>query len=119
MWGGVCACAQGDTGLILAAFKGNIKIVKLLLSVGADPSVRGEEGKTAAEWARAKGHEAVATLIESFGRHTLGALCVCSYCVCVCVRVCMFPTLLPASHDPVVLSLAFCFYRCIYIGIHS
>ena len=113
VWGGVCACAQGDTGLIMAAFQGHIKIVQLLLSVGADPSVRGDQGKTAAEWARAQGHEAVATLIETFGRHALGALCVRT------VFVCVFPTLLSASHHPALLSLALFVYRCMYIYIPS
>jgi uncharacterized protein len=43
-------------------------IVELLLAAGADPSVRNENGRTAADWARRRGMTAVAERLEAAAR---------------------------------------------------
>ena len=43
------------TPLMNAAAQGSTKICKMLLALGADPSLKNEDGKTALDWARKKG----------------------------------------------------------------
>jgi len=52
------------TSLILAARDGNTEIVKLLIGKGADLSLKTEDGKTALDLAREKGHTDVIELLE-------------------------------------------------------
>jgi FOG: Ankyrin repeat len=54
----------GFTPLMEAAFNGQVDMVQILLDHGADPQLRDEEGRTAADHARARGH---ASLAESLG----------------------------------------------------
>lgn len=51
---------QGATALMSAAANGSTEFVDLLLAAGADPKVRMADGKSAADFARARGHEAIA-----------------------------------------------------------
>jgi len=51
--------------LFLAARRGNEAIVKLLLDHGADPALKDLAGKTAADYAREEGHDAVAFLLKT------------------------------------------------------
>jgi ankyrin repeat protein len=55
----------GVTPLILAAFHNELQCVEVLLEVGADIALRGDEDKTALERARERGHAEVAALLES------------------------------------------------------
>ena len=52
------------TALMFAASNGNKKAVKLLLAKGADRTLKHWKGKTAADMARAAGHEEIALLLE-------------------------------------------------------
>jgi hypothetical protein len=54
----------GVTPLIMAAGMGETEAVRFLLARGADPSLRDEEGKTAAMRAREYGFKALATFLE-------------------------------------------------------
>ena len=42
-----------------------MQIVELLISAGADPSAKGTDGRTAADWARRRGMRDVAARLES------------------------------------------------------
>jgi uncharacterized protein len=55
---------SGFTPLMEAAFNGQVEMVDVLLEHGADRHLRDEEGRTAADHARARGH---VTLIERLG----------------------------------------------------
>jgi uncharacterized protein len=55
---------SGFTPLMEAAFNGQVDMVQILLDHGADARLRDEEGRTAADHARARGH---VTLIERLG----------------------------------------------------
>jgi ankyrin repeat protein len=55
----------GFTPLMEAAFNGQLDMVETLLSHGADPSLRDEEGRTAADHARARGHAPAAERLGS------------------------------------------------------
>lgn len=52
----------GWTALIWAAKQGHADTVRVLLEAGADPSLPGFDGRTAADRARAEGHAAVMAL---------------------------------------------------------
>ena len=54
---------QGVTPLMLAATKGNLEIVKLLLAKGADITKTSKEGKTALNYAMANGHIKITTIL--------------------------------------------------------
>ena len=53
------------TPLMVAAGKGRVEEVKLLLSLGADLSAAAKNGHTAADWAETYGHDAVFLLLNS------------------------------------------------------
>jgi len=53
------------TPLIMAAIDGQVRVVEVLLRRGARRDARDRNGRTAAEWARADGHAAVADLLEA------------------------------------------------------
>ena len=50
----------GDTPLIYAAKYNHMDTVRALVEAGCDITIRGEKNKTAAEWAKQKGHPAIA-----------------------------------------------------------
>jgi len=54
----------GTTALMSAAANGSMEFVQMLLAAGADPKLKMTDGKTAADFARARGHEAVAKRLE-------------------------------------------------------
>jgi len=54
---------SGETPLMSASKKGSTDVVKLLLSHGADVNARTKAGKTAIDYARQKGHQAVVKLL--------------------------------------------------------
>jgi 8-oxo-dGTP pyrophosphatase MutT (NUDIX family) len=65
--GEVNASAGGDfTPLHLAAGRGELPLVTRLLLRGAEPSTRTAEGRTAADLARAAGHEPTARFLETW-----------------------------------------------------
>jgi ankyrin repeat protein len=67
----VNAKGAGDfTPLHNAAFAGKTKIARLLLERGADSSAR-SSGKTPADFAREKGHQNLASMIEKFERERI------------------------------------------------
>ena len=55
----------GATPLNIACFRGHADVVKLMLEHGADPTARDGQGRTPAEYARERGHAAVAEQLES------------------------------------------------------
>ncbi len=54
----------GGTPLHTAAFVGDPDVVRMLLERGADPSLRTDDGKTAIDVARERGHAGIARLLE-------------------------------------------------------
>jgi ankyrin repeat protein len=54
----------GGTPLHSAAFTGDAEVVRTLLDRGADPTLRTDDGKTAIDIARERGHAAVAEMLE-------------------------------------------------------
>jgi ankyrin repeat protein len=56
---------RGDTPLALAAVNNFPELVKLLLELGANPSLRLRSGKTAADYARERGSHEMAALLDS------------------------------------------------------
>jgi ankyrin repeat protein len=60
---------NGDfTPLQARAQRGDEAMVRLLLEKGADPLLRSDDGRTAADVARAQGHAEVAALLERWRR---------------------------------------------------
>lgn len=57
--------STGMTALMVAAGKGRVEDVKLLLSLGADSSAAAKNGHTAADWAETYGHKTVSLLLNS------------------------------------------------------
>jgi uncharacterized protein len=55
---------RGDTPLALAAVNNAPELVKLLLELGANPSLRLRSGKTAADYARERGSHEMAALLD-------------------------------------------------------
>ena len=71
--------------MILAAYNNKCFVVQYLLRAGVDKTVRGQGGKTAADKARAQGHDALADCIDAFGTEHWQVVYVCVYvCACVC-----------------------------------
>lgn len=59
------AVMAGDcTPLVYCAATGRTELVKLLLAFGADPARRDPEGRVAADYARARGHQAIVDLMD-------------------------------------------------------
>ncbi len=56
---------EGFTALMTAAAEGQLKVVGLLLTYGADPSLKDKDGDTAESFAREKGHTAVVEMLEN------------------------------------------------------
>ena len=52
------------TPLILAAAEGRTKICEMLLALGADPSLKNKDGKTALDWARQRNKPECAALLQ-------------------------------------------------------
>ncbi|MFZ5625507.1 MAG: ankyrin repeat domain-containing protein [Gemmatimonadota bacterium] len=57
--------AAGYTPLMLAASRGDGALVELLMGMGADPGVRSDDGKTAADYAGEHGHAEVAARLRA------------------------------------------------------
>ena len=55
----------GDTALIRAADVGHAAVVKVLLELGASPTAHGQEGKSAVEVARLRGHDEIVEILEA------------------------------------------------------
>lgn len=55
---------EGFTALMTAAAEGQLEIVGLLLAYGANPEHKDKDGDTAESFARAKGHEITADLLQ-------------------------------------------------------
>ena len=47
-----------------AAANGSTKICEMLLALGADPSLKNKDGKTALDWARARNKPECAALLQ-------------------------------------------------------
>jgi ankyrin repeat protein len=56
---------QGATALMSAAANGSREFIDFLLAKGADPKIRMSDGKSAADFARARGHEAIAKSLST------------------------------------------------------
>ena len=56
---------SGFTPLMEAAFNGQVDMVEILVDHGADRHLRDEEGRTAADHARARGHDSLAERLGS------------------------------------------------------
>jgi len=56
---------EGFTALMTAAAEGQEKVVRVLLSHGADPSLKDKDGDTAESFALQKGHPVVAELLKN------------------------------------------------------
>jgi hypothetical protein len=55
---------DGRTALMLAAGRGDVAVIRLLIDRGADPQRLDREGLNAADWARRSGHPEVLPLLE-------------------------------------------------------
>eukprot|EP00808_Paulinella_micropora_P024421 g36705.t1 len=61
---------RGNTALTLAAYNGHTATAEVLLAAGANIGHKCEEGKTALEWAREKGHHETAKMLEEAAKMT-------------------------------------------------
>ncbi len=59
------AGAEGLTPLILAAAEARVEVVQILLRAGASVAARDDWGRSASDYAIARGHPAVARLLQS------------------------------------------------------
>jgi len=50
--------------LMQAAYKGDVRLVKLFLEYGADPNLKDQQGKTALDMAKKKNHQEVIDLLQ-------------------------------------------------------
>lgn len=64
--------AGGIRPLHQASAAGRLDLVRLLLDAGADPTQRCDRGKTAADYAREKGHPAVVAVLEAWSADQRG-----------------------------------------------
>jgi ankyrin repeat protein len=55
---------HGDTALILASRSGHSEAVKVLVDAGASKAIRNREGVAAADAARMRGFDGIASLLE-------------------------------------------------------
>ncbi|CAI8050345.1 Ankyrin repeat domain-containing protein 29 [Geodia barretti] len=60
----------GETALIIASFKGDVKIVCLLLEAGEDLNITDKNGRTPLFWASSRGHIAVVKILLENGADT-------------------------------------------------
>lgn len=60
----------GDTALIVASICGHLEAARLLLSVGADPNIMGEDGMVAAQYAYQQGNLGMLDLLQEYGAET-------------------------------------------------
>lgn len=56
---------RGFRALHAAAENGDVETARLLLAAGADPEAKSDEGKDAAAFARARGHQVILDLLDS------------------------------------------------------
>ena len=56
----------GNTPLIYAARNNKMDTVRALVEAGCDITIRGDKNKTAAEWAKQRGHHAIAEYLTCF-----------------------------------------------------
>ena len=56
---------NGDTPLIIAAYCNHMTTVRALAESGADTTIRGDENKTAAEWAKQNGFDPIAEYLDT------------------------------------------------------
>ena len=56
---------ERDTPLIWAAYNNKMDTVRALVEAGCDITIRGEKNKTAAEWAKRRGHSAIAEYLTN------------------------------------------------------
>ena len=61
------ASLGGSTALMVAAFRGNVPVVRRLLRAGADPALRNAGGETPLELALREDHREVAALLAAAG----------------------------------------------------
>ena len=61
---------EGDSCLHIAALRGDLRAVRLLLDHGLDPNMRGDMGNTPLHYAAQKGHEQVVTTLMQSGAST-------------------------------------------------
>jgi len=59
---------NGNSSLMLAAFRGHVDVCRLLLDAGADPAMRGREGEDALALASRNGRSEVVVLLREFLR---------------------------------------------------
>ena len=58
----------GETPLMNAAMNGDVVIARALLAAGAKREIRGDDGRTALDWARAAMHPSMVALLQSSSR---------------------------------------------------
>jgi ankyrin repeat protein len=61
------------TALMFAAAEGHVKVVRLLLEHGADPSLKDADGDTAESFATQKGHPDVVEILKASPKPAPGA----------------------------------------------
>lgn len=58
---------NGDTALFIAARKGYTNVVIELLDRNADFTIKNEDGDTAIDWAKTKGHKYIVDILKKAG----------------------------------------------------
>ena len=56
---------HGDSALVMSAYTGNESVVRVLVEFRANIYLRGDRGRTAAQWARVRGHGTIADYLEN------------------------------------------------------
>jgi hypothetical protein len=67
---GGCCPSAGQTALTLATDAGELVLVKILLTHGADPSIPRSDGALPLDIARTEHHPAVAALLEQYMKNS-------------------------------------------------